>query len=110
MFAFFSQPSQRFVKRRGIRVTVVHLDVGPSIKWTINSAVGILNAISLLQTVQPVSLDIDIPKDTATPIDLKQLCEVMQQKFTGRLIVKLWHSYLNYKDCSDQVKILLRGR
>ena len=91
-------------------MTVVDLDLVPSIKWTINSAEGMVNAMSLLKTVQPIFLEIDIPMNAATPIELKSLCEVIQQKFTGTLVVKLWRSFLNYEDCSHQVKILERSR
>ena len=79
-------------------------------KWTVNSAEGMVNAIRLLQTVKPIILEINVPKEKKTPIELKQLCGVIQQKFTGIVVVKLWHSFLNYEDCSHQVKILGRAR
>ena len=75
-------------------------------KWTVNSILGVVNATLLLQTEQPAVLEINIPKNKPTPIELKQLLKIIKEKFTGRLILKLWHSFLLYEDCSSIIKTL----
>ena len=105
MFVFFSQSSGRMVRSPGVFVTGMFNN-----KWTVNSPAGVVNATLLLQTEQPAVLEINIPKNKTAPTELKQLCKVIQQKFTGRLILKLWHSFLQYEDCSDIINTLSRSR
>ena len=105
MYVFFSQQSQILV-----RPPVLFLTGPYGSKWVVNSTVGVVNATLLLETEQPSVLEINIPMNITTPPELKQLCKVIQQKFTGRLILKLWHSFLQYDDCSAIIRTLARSR
>ena len=102
MFVFFPQPSQQLVIAPGVKVT--------GNKWTINSETGVVNAIQKLHTEQPLELEIKISRETPTPTSLKKLCKVIQHRFTGSLILILYHSYLTYDDCSDIIKALGKSR
>ena len=77
--------------------------------WTVNSASGVTSAIRRLKRHQPQTLYIDIPNEVPTPV-LMQLCRVINNKFTGILYLKLWHSFFQYVDCSDIIKVLAKSR
>ena len=78
--------------------------------WMINSAAGVANATRRLQTEQPRTLDVDIHRDLPIPPELTQMLQVVQQRFTGSLKLKLWRSYFNYNDCSQMIGILENAR
>ena len=75
-------------------------------RWIVVSAPGVTVATLRLQIEQPQILGIDIPSDVPTPPRLKQLCGIIQKKFTGTLSLHLWRSYLNYEDCSEIIDSL----
>ena len=103
-FVCFSQPSGRSVKLPGVFMA------RRGGKWTVNSILGVVNVTLLLQTEQPSVLEINIPKNKPTPMELRELCKVITEKFTGSLILKLCYSFLQYVDYSDIFKILSSSR
>ena len=78
--------------------------------WNISSAYEAFTATIRLESEQPETLVVDIPSDVPTPMSLRQLCEAIQQRFTGSLKLELWHSYINYDDCSEMIETLASSR
>lgn len=75
-------------------------------KWAITSASGVVIATRRLETEMPQTLDVDIPSNVPTPLELLQLWGVVQHRFAGTLNLQLWSSYLNYEDCSGVIDAL----
>ena len=79
-------------------------------EWTVNSCLGVSVATHQLQMEQPENLEIDIPINFCIPFSLKQLFQVVQQRFTGTLSLLLWNSYFHYEDCTELVETLANSR
>ena len=79
---------------------------GENITWTVTGSSGLSSATRRLQTEQPKTLVVDIPRDVPTPPALQQFCQVVQKKFTGNLKLRLWRSYLKYEKCDKNFPAL----
>ena len=78
---------------------------GVNIKWTVTDSSGLSIATRLLQTEQPQTLVVDIPRAVPTPPALQQFCQVVQKTFTGDLRLRLWRSYLEYENCDECIAV-----
>ena len=78
---------------------------GENITWTVTDSSGLSIATRLLQTEQPQTLLVEIPRDVPTSPALQQFCQVVQKTFTGNLSLRLWRSYLEYENCDECIAV-----
>ena len=78
---------------------------GEDITWTVTDASGLSSATRLLQVEQPRVLVVDIPSAVPTPPALHQFCQVLQERFTGDLTLRLWRSYHEYEKCDESIAV-----